>query len=161
MLHARSWFVLLYICLLPPTCFGVLCPFHYNGVLMWAIASQITSLTIVLLNGLFRRRSKKTWKLRVTGICAGNSPGTGVCPAQMASNAENVSIWWSHHEFLLFSRVTSPCLRRWQHNHWCSYVFHYGMIFHVIFFVQHSLQSNINRVYHCESTIKWDETSEI
>ena len=28
-----------------------------------------------LLNRLFRRRSKKTSKLRVTGICAGNSPG--------------------------------------------------------------------------------------
>ena len=28
-----------------------------------------------LLNGLFRRRSKKTRKLRVTGLCAGNSPG--------------------------------------------------------------------------------------
>ena len=27
-----------------------------------------------LLNGLFRRRSKKTSKLRVTGLCAGNSP---------------------------------------------------------------------------------------
>ena len=50
-----------------------------------------------LLNGLFRRRSKKTWKLRVTGLCAGNSPGTGQFPAQMASNAENVSIWWRHH----------------------------------------------------------------
>ena len=51
-----------------------------------------------LLNGLFRRRSKKTWKLRVTGLCAGNSPGTGEFPAQMASNAENVSIWWRHHD---------------------------------------------------------------
>ena len=30
-----------------------------------------------LLNRLFRRRSKKTSKLRVTGLCAGNSPGTG------------------------------------------------------------------------------------
>ena len=29
-----------------------------------------------LLNPLFRRRSKKTSKLRVTGLCAGNSPGT-------------------------------------------------------------------------------------
>ena len=35
-------------------------------------------------------------KLRVTGLCAGNSPGTGEFPAQMASNAENVSIWWRH-----------------------------------------------------------------
>ena len=49
------------------------------------------------LNRLFRRRSKKTSKLRVTGLCAGNSPGTGEFPAQMASNAENVSIWWRHH----------------------------------------------------------------
>ena len=51
-----------------------------------------------LLNRLIRRRSKKTSKLRVTGLCAGNSPGTGESLAQMASNAENVSIWWRHHE---------------------------------------------------------------
>ena len=50
-----------------------------------------------LLNRLFRRKSKKTSKLRVTGLCAGNSPGTGEFPAQMASYAENVSIWWRHH----------------------------------------------------------------
>ena len=51
-----------------------------------------------LLNRLFRRRWKETSKLRVTGLCAGNSPGTGEFPAQMASNVENVSIWWRHHE---------------------------------------------------------------
>ena len=50
-----------------------------------------------LLNRLFRRKSKNTSKLRVTGHCAGNSPGTGEFPAQMASYAENVSIWWRHH----------------------------------------------------------------
>ena len=50
-----------------------------------------------LLNRLFRRRSKKTSKLCVTGLCAGNSPGTGEFPAQMASNAENISIWWRYH----------------------------------------------------------------
>ena len=50
-----------------------------------------------LLNRLFRRRSKKTSKLRVTGLCAGNSPGTGEFPAQMASYAENASIRWRHH----------------------------------------------------------------
>ena len=50
-----------------------------------------------LLNRLFRRRSKKTLKLHVTGLCVGNSPGTGEFPAQMASYAENVSIWWRHH----------------------------------------------------------------
>ena len=50
-----------------------------------------------LFNRLIRRRSKKTSRLRVTVLCAGNSPGTGEFPAQMASNAENVSIWWRHH----------------------------------------------------------------
>ena len=51
-----------------------------------------------LLNRVFRRRSKKTSKLRVTGLCVGNSPGTGEFPTQRASNAENVSIWWRHHD---------------------------------------------------------------
>ena len=50
-----------------------------------------------LLNRLFGCNSKKTSKLRVTGLCAGNSPWTGEFPAQMASNAANVSIWWRHH----------------------------------------------------------------
>ena len=50
-----------------------------------------------LLNRLFGRRSKKTSNLRVTGLCAGNSPGTGEFPAQMASSAENVSNIWRHH----------------------------------------------------------------
>ena len=50
-----------------------------------------------LLNRLFGCRSKKTSKLRVTGLCARNSPGTGEFPAQMASNAENVAIWWRYH----------------------------------------------------------------
>ena len=50
------------------------------------------------LNRLFRHRSKKTSNLRVTGLCEGNSPVTGELPAQRASNAENVSIWWRHYE---------------------------------------------------------------
>ena len=42
---------------------------HYNDVIMGAMASQITYR-------LFRRRSKKALKLRVTGLFAGNSPVT-------------------------------------------------------------------------------------
>ena len=52
-----------------------------------------------LLNRLFTHRSKKNSKLRVTGLCAWNAPVTGEFPAQMTSNAENVSIWWRHHVF--------------------------------------------------------------
>ena len=58
-----------------------------------------------LLNRLFRRRSKKTSKLCVTGLCAANSPGTGEFAAQMASNAENVSIWWRHHGLWCDARI--------------------------------------------------------
>ena len=49
-----------------------------------------------LLNRLFRHISKKTSNLRVTGLCEGDSPVTSEFPAQMASNAEDVSIWWRH-----------------------------------------------------------------
>ena len=52
-----------------------------------------------LLNRLFGRRSKKTSKLY--GLCVRSSPGTGEFPAQMASNAEIVSIWWRHHAFMI------------------------------------------------------------
>ena len=50
-----------------------------------------------LLKRLFRRRSKKISKHRVTELCVGNSPVTGEFPAQMASYAENISISWRHH----------------------------------------------------------------
>ena len=59
-----------------------------------------------LLNRSFGRRSKKTSKLRVTGLCVGNSPETGEFPAQMASNAENISIWWRHHDRQVISNWT-------------------------------------------------------
>ena len=55
-----------------------------------------------LLDRLFGHRSKKTSKLRVTGLCAGNSPGTGEFPEQRVSNAENVSISWRHHVPAIF-----------------------------------------------------------
>ena len=52
-----------------------------------------------LLNRLFRRRSKKTSKLRVTGLCEGNSLVTGEFPSQKASNAQKC-----------FHLMTSSCL---------------------------------------------------
>ena len=71
---------------------------------MSAIASQ-NRRHDCLLSRLFRRRSKKASKLRVTGLCEGKSPGTCEFPVQTASNAENVSIWWRHHWF--------PCRRHY------------------------------------------------
>ena len=70
---------------------------HYNDVIMSAMVSQITGVSIVCSTVyFFRRRSKKASKLRVTSLCAGNSLATNEFPAQKASNAENVSIWWRH-----------------------------------------------------------------
>ena len=51
----------------------------------------------------------KTRLLRVTGLCV-----PGEFPAQMASNAENVSIWWRHHEWFKFPAARfMPFVKRW------------------------------------------------
>ena len=70
---------------------------HCDDVIMGAMVSQITSLTIVypiVYSGVDQRKHQSSVSL---AFCDGNSPGTGEFPAQMASNAENVSIWWRHH----------------------------------------------------------------
>ena len=64
-----------------------------------------------LLNRLFRRRSKKTSKLRVTGLCAGNLAVTGEFPAQRASNADHVSIWWRHYAFAEMPLRNLKCIK--------------------------------------------------
>ena len=64
---------------------------------MWniSVASNHRRLDC-LFNRFLRRRPKKASKLRVTGLCQEKPPATGEFPAQRASNAENVSIWWRH-----------------------------------------------------------------
>ena len=64
---------------------------------MGAISPQLTSLTAVYSTVYSGADQRKQQKLRIIGLCAGNLPVTGEFPAQMASNAENVSIWWRHH----------------------------------------------------------------
>ena len=52
------------------------------------MASQITGLNIVystVYSGADQRKHQ-------------NSPVTGGFPSQGASNAENISIWWRHHD---------------------------------------------------------------
>ena len=71
---------------------------------MGSMASQITSLAMVY-SAVYSGADKKISKLRVTGLCVGNSPGTGEFPAQMASNAENVSLWWRHYVLVKFRYI--------------------------------------------------------
>ena len=68
-----------------------------------------------LLSRLFRCRSKKTSQIRVTGLCAGNSPVTGEFPAEKASNAEIVSIWWCLMNMPWSEYSPKGCL--YQHKH--------------------------------------------
>ena len=63
-----------------------------------------------LRNRLFRRRSKKTSKLRITGLRQGNSSVTGEFLTQRTSNAENCSIWWRHH-VLVICKHTADIVR--------------------------------------------------
>ena len=74
---------------------------YYNDVIMSAMASQITSLTIVssvVYSGADHRKHRSSASL---AFVWGNSPVTGEFPAQRAGNAENTSIF-----------ITSSCTHR-------------------------------------------------
>ena len=58
---------------------------HYNDVIVGAMVSQITNLTIVHSTTYSGANQRKPQKLRLTGPCKGSSPVTGESPAQRAS----------------------------------------------------------------------------
>ena len=71
-----------------------------------------------LLNRVFRSRSKKTSKLRVTGLCEGNSPVTGEFPSQWDSKVEmfpfdDVIMWGSCLPFIKLIYILKWCLTIW------------------------------------------------
>ena len=70
---------------------------HYGDVIMGAIASQITSLTIVYSTVYSDADQRKHQSSASLAFVWRIHPGTGAFPAQMAKNAENVSIWRRHH----------------------------------------------------------------
>ena len=86
---------------------------HYADVIMIAMVSQITSLTIVY-SAVYSGRSKETSRLCVTGPCEGNSPVTGEFPAQRASNAEKS-----------FHLMTSSWIRKTEVRRYVGYVMWY------------------------------------
>ena len=58
---------------------------------MGTVASQITSLTIV-------------YSIVYSDADQRKHQSSGEFPAQMTSYAENVSIWWRHHEYITVKR---------------------------------------------------------
>ena len=82
-----------------------------------------------VLNRLFSRSSKKTSKLRVTGLCAGNWPVTGEFPAQITSNAENASI------FMTSSWACKVSL--WRKSSWSAKLIFHQLILWGLWYLTH------------------------
>ena len=97
---------------------------HYNDVIITQMASQITSLNIVYSTVYSDADKKKPIKAPGHWPLCGEFTGAGEFPAQRASYAENVSIWWRHHvkmHFRLISHIETapwrPCVTPlWQHD---------------------------------------------
>ena len=66
---------------------------------MGTIASQITSLAIVYSIVYSSADERKRQSSASLAFVQGIHRGPPEFPAQMASNAENVSIWWRHHDY--------------------------------------------------------------
>ena len=64
---------------------------------MGSMAYQITTLTIVY-SAFYSGADQWKHQSSASRALGGEFTGAGEFPAQMASNAENVSIWWRHHE---------------------------------------------------------------
>ena len=80
---------------------------------MGAMASQITSLTIVystVYPGTDQRKHQSSASL---AFVMGSSPLTGEFPAQRASNEKNGSIRWRHHEPSLITELIESADRFW------------------------------------------------
>ena len=77
---------------------------HHCDVIMVTMASPITSLTIVystVYSGTDQSKHQSSVSQAfVWGIHRG--------PTQMASNAENVSIWWRHHVPVMAVDINPP-----------------------------------------------------
>ena len=68
---------------------------------MGAMASQITGLTIV--DPFIQAQIEESIKAPRHWPLYGEFTGDRWIPQQMASNAENVSIWWRHHGLVTYT----------------------------------------------------------
>ena len=85
----------------------VVYPICLVGIIMGSMASQITSLTIVY-STVIRAQIKTNIKVPRHWPLCGEFTGTGEFPAQMASDAGNISIGWRHHAFRDGRLVSGP-----------------------------------------------------
>ena len=79
---------------------------HYNDVIMTTIASQ-SPASRLFTRPFIQTQIKENIKAPRHWPLCGEFTGTGAFPAQRASYAENVSIWWRHHVV-----IHGPCDQR-------------------------------------------------
>ena len=93
---------------------------------MGAMAPQIIGVLIVYSTVYSGDDQRKR-----PGLCEGNSPVTGEFPSQRASKAENVSIWWRHHDIFDSSLFNTKKLINFPHSfHWDIYTKLDSKVFH-------------------------------
>ena len=96
---------------------------HYSDVIMCTMAAPIIGASI-MYSAVCSGTWKKTSKLRVTGICEGNSPVPGEFPALRATNTENAFIWWRHHDKMYSKPLYGKKL-------WKTYIEFRGLLLHI------------------------------
>ena len=85
---------------------------HYNDVIRSAMSSQITSVTIVYSTVYSGADQRKYQSSASMAFCEGNPSVTGEFPAQRASNADHVSMWWRHRVLHMTCNSVTLCQHR-------------------------------------------------
>ena len=70
---------------------------HYSDIIMSAMASQITIMSIICSAICSGTHQRKLQSSALLAFVRGNPLVTGRVPSQRASNMESISIWWCHH----------------------------------------------------------------
>ena len=81
---------------------------HYSDIVMSAMASQITGVSIVC--STVPEQIKENIKAPRHWPVSGQSTGDRWFPSQRTNNAENISIWWRHHIMWSISPMIDDCL---------------------------------------------------
>ena len=80
---------------------------HYSDVIMSAMASQITGVSMVCSTvclGADQRKHQTPRHWPLWGEFTGDQV-TGEFPSQWASNVEHVSVWWRHHHHIIAANL--------------------------------------------------------
>ena len=121
---------------------------------MGAMVSQ-TRASRLLSHPFIQAQIKETSKIRVTGLCVGNSPVTGEFPAQMASNTKKFHFMTSSCGFRSLSHVSSELWMLARLKFYCAEVSWY-LPFHYIDVIMTTIASQITSLMVVYSTVYSD-----